>query len=131
MKPLKKFILFWSIFSYSVIARDYFIYSVEHDLPMGVEGEVLHKNYYINIGAKQGVRKGSILNVFRQVTENDPYESKRRYSYEIKVGELEIIHQDEDASIAITKQLSSKENYPILEIKRFMVGDEVKIKVAD
>lgn len=113
----------------SVHAREYFIYSVEHDLPMGHENENLRKNYYVNIGAKQGVQKGSILNVVRLITENDPYESKRRYSYQLKVGELQVIHQDEDASIAVSRNITSDDVSPILEIKTFMVGDEVKIKV--
>jgi len=109
------------------IARDYIIYSVMHELPMGHSDELNKKNYYVNIGEKQGISPGTVLDVYRTITRNDPYESKKRYSYEIKVGELEIIHKDNDASIAISKNINTDAKSPLFDIPNFMVGDKVKI----
>lgn len=126
---LAKKVLLLLLFNISIFSRNYFIFSVEHDLPMGVENENLRKNYYVNVGEKQGIQKGTILNVYRQITENDPFESKTRYQYQIKIGELEVIHQDADASIAVRKELHSGAENPIFEIRQFMVGDEIQIKI--
>ena len=100
-----------------------------HELPMTNKSETMTKNYYVNLGAKQGVREGTVLDVYRRVVQNDPYETKKRYDYDIKIGELEIIHNDKDSSIAISKSLNNKKNSPLFEIPNFMVGDAVKVKV--
>jgi hypothetical protein len=114
----------------STHARDYFIFSVMHDLPMTNDFSEIKKNYYINLGEKQGVRKGTIVDVYRQVTQNDPYESKKRYDYNIKIGELKVIHKDKDSSIAIVnKMMSQNDQDTIFEIPNFMVGDEVKVQI--
>ncbi|OIQ18525.1 MAG: hypothetical protein BM556_09730 [Bacteriovorax sp. MedPE-SWde] len=109
------------------IARNYIIYSVMHELPMGHQDEQTKKNYYINIGNKQGVSDGTILDVYRTVVRNDPYESKKRYTYEIKIGELEVVHKDDDAAIAISKTVLNDSKSPLFEIPNFMVGDKVKV----
>jgi len=109
------------------IARDYIIYSVMHELPMGVQNEITKKNYYVNMGDKQGISPGTVLDVYRTIVRNDPYETKKRYTYEIKVGQLEIIHKDDDASIAITKNINNEAKTPLFEIPNFMVGDKVRV----
>ena len=40
------------------IAKDYVIYSISQDIPMGYPKEVLRKNFYIDMGKNQGVVKG-------------------------------------------------------------------------
>ncbi|EQC43449.1 hypothetical protein [Bacteriovorax sp. Seq25_V] len=130
MTLARKFLFVYLFLSNISFAREYFIFSVEHDLPMGIEEEVLRKNYFINIGEKQGVTVGTTLDVFRTINQNDPYETKKRYSYDIKVGELEVIHQDRDASIAVSKNIREGQRVPILEVPNFMVGDAVKLKLA-
>jgi hypothetical protein len=109
------------------IARDYIIYSIMHELPMGHDNEVNKKNYYINIGEKQGVSDGTVLDVYRTIERNDPYETKKRYTYEIKIGELEVVHKDGAASIAVAKSIKDDAKTPLFEIPNFMVGDKVKI----
>jgi hypothetical protein len=73
-------------------SRDYIIYSVAQELPMGVENEKLKKNYYINMGNNQGLEQGTVLDVFRVISRLDPYETKKRYNYKVKIGEIEVVH---------------------------------------
>jgi hypothetical protein len=110
-------------------ARDYIIYSIAQDIPMGFDDEITKKNYYINMGADQGLRSGNLVDVFRIVSMNDPYESKKRYDYQFKIGELKVIHSEGSSSIAVLNQMSTDEQSPMLEIRNFMVGDRVNVNV--
>lgn len=131
MKTLARFILviIGLVFQAHIIASDYTIYSVEHELPMTNDLDVIQKNYYINMGEKQGIKEGTLLDVYRIVVLNDPYNREKRYVHKMKVGQLEVIHKDSDTSIAITKNYDQSEKKPILEIPAFMVGDVVNVSL--
>lgn len=111
------------------IAKDYVIYSIAQDIPMGVEKEVLRKNYYIDMGKNQGVTKGSVLDVYRIISVLDPYESKKRFNHKIKIGEVKILHAEEASSIGILNKIESEEETPVLEIAKLMIGDVVSVHV--
>ncbi len=132
MKTLAHFILvvLGLIFQAQVMAKSYMIYSVEHELPMTNEVEEIQKNYYINMGEKQGIKVGTLLDVYRVIVLNDPYNREKRYTHKMMVGQLEVIHHDSDTSIAITKTYNEEqEKKPILEITAFMVGDKVSVNL--
>ena len=111
------------------LARDYIIYSIIQDVPMGEDNEIVKKNFYVNIGKKQGVREGITLDVLRTVSVQDQYKSKARYNHDIKIGELEVIHAEEGNSIGILKSLRNDEKTPYFEVSKFMIGDQVNIKL--
>lgn len=111
------------------IAKDYVIYSISQDIPMGVEKEVLRKNYYIDMGKNQGVSKGSVLDVYRVISVLDPYESKKRFNHKIKIGEVKILHAEEASSIGIMSKLEGEEETPVFEIGKLMIGDIVSAHV--
>lgn len=112
----------------SALARDYVIYSVAQDLPMGEENEVIRKNFYVNIGQNQGVTRGTVLDVYRTIAKQNAYESKR-VSYKVKIGEVEVLHSTENASIGISKKLLLDKKSPIFSINNFMIGDNVSVSV--
>jgi hypothetical protein len=126
MKALTLFLLF--LFSLDTSARSYVIFSLAQDLPMGFENEVIRKNYYVNLGAAQGVKKDSILDVFRIISVQNPYDNKKRVNYRVKIGELKVVHAAPDAAIAMVNSYE-KEDTPILELNQFMIGDHVAINV--
>lgn len=111
------------------IAKDYVIYSIAQDIPMGVEKEVLRKNFYIDMGKNQGVSKGSVLDVYRVVSVLDPYESKKRFNHRIKIGEVKILHAEDTSSIGVLNKLESEEETPVFEIGKLMIGDIVSAHV--
>ena len=117
------------IFSQNIWARSYVIFSLSQDLPMGHDGEVIRKNYYINMGSGQGVKKDSVLDVFRIVSVQNPYDNKKRVNYKVKIGELKVLHSSDDASIAVVNKYEEKEETPIFELPQFMIGDHVAINV--
>lgn len=110
-------------------ARSYVIFSMTQDLPMGFENEVIRKNYYINMGASQGIKKDSIVDVFRIISVQNPYNNKNRENYKVKIGELKIIHSSDDSAIAMVNEYVKDEAAPIFEIPQFMIGDHVAVSV--
>ena len=105
MKRLQQYFPFLLIVSFlftasMAIAKDYIIYSIGHDLPMGTSDQVMRKNFYINMGASQGLESGNVLTIYRQISQLDPYATKKRYNYKVKIGELKVIHAEDDAAIA-------------------------------
>lgn len=111
------------------IAKDYVIYSISQDIPMGVEKEVLRKNFYIDMGKNQGVNKGSILDVYRVVSVLDPYENKKRFNHKIKIGEVKVLHAEEASSIGILNKFENENETPVFEIGKLMIGDIVSAHV--
>jgi hypothetical protein len=111
------------------IAKDYVIYSISQDIPMGTEKEVLRKNFYIDMGKNQGVIKGSILDVFRVVSVLDPYESKKRFNHKIKIGEVKVLHSEEGSSIGVLNKFETEEETPVFDVGKLMIGDVVNAHV--
>jgi hypothetical protein len=126
---MRLLVLTLSLFlSQAALARSYVIFNMAQDLPMGLENEVIRKNYYINIGAGQGVKKDSVLDVFRIISVQNPYDNKKRVNYKVKIGELKVLHTSDEAAIAKVNEYESGET-PILELNQFMIGDHVSINV--
>lgn len=108
-------------------ARDYMIYSIVQELPMGEPNEIVKKNYYINIGKQQGVAKGTTLDVYRTVHRVDPYATKKRYNYKIKVGQMTVVHTEDNAAIGSVDSVQNGKDDALLEIENLMIGDEVSV----
>ncbi len=110
-------------------AKDYIIYAVAQNLPMGEPEEIITKNYYVNIGQQQGLKSGSVLNVYRSVAMSDPYETKNKYSHKVKIGELKVLHTEDGSAIARLETFSQGKDIPVFDIANFMIGDRVQVKV--
>ncbi len=111
------------------IAKDYVIYSIAQDIPMGNKDEVIKKNFYVDMGKSQGVKQGTILDVYRVVSVLDPYESKKRFNHRIKIGEMKVLHAEDSSAIGILNKLEDGEEAPVFEIGKMMIGDIVTVKV--
>ncbi len=96
---------------------------------MGYPEEIIKKNYYINLGQQQGLSKGTILDVHRVVSRTLSDKTEKKYQYKIKIGELEVIHTENEASIAQMKGLNLEKDAPLLEIQSMIIGDQVSVKI--
>jgi hypothetical protein len=112
-----------------VVSAEFIIYSIVQDIPMGHENEVVKKNYYVNIGQNQGVRNGTSLNVVRLISRQDPYESKRRFNYNVNIGKLKVIHAEEKGSVTVLEKFDNGPDSPLYEIDNFMIGDKVEVSI--
>ncbi len=122
------FTIYLALHATEVSARNFMIYSVALELPMGVDNEVLKKNYYVNIGSKQGVKKGTLLDVFRVISVLDPYDDRKRVNYKVKIGELKVIHANDEAAITTVHKMLDKD-LPVLDLDQVIVGDHVAVNV--
>ena len=111
------------------IAKDFVIYSISQDIPMGNKDEVIRKNFYVDMGKNQGVKKGSVLDVYRVVSVLDPYESKKRYNHRIKIGEVKVLHAEDGSAIGVLNKLEESDETPVFEVGKMMIGDIVSVKV--
>lgn len=108
-------------------ARDYVIFSIAQNISMGTKETQPKKNYYVNLGQQQGVDPGTALEVYRIISLNDPFETKKRHDYRVKIGELEVLHSEQESSIAIAKDYEKGKKIPMFEVENFMVGDKVDV----
>ncbi len=132
MKTFNLRILLFIIFGLFVTKthpREYIIYSVAQDIPMGYENEVINKNYYVNMGSKQGLDHGTVLDVYRVISRLDPYKTKKRYNYRVKIGELKVLHTEDDSAIAELSQIKPVSEKIYFEVPSFMIGDHVEVSV--
>ena len=127
---LRRLMIISFLFTTSMsFARDYIIYSIAQDISMGVPNEKIKKNYYINMGLQQGLKTGTLVDVFRIISMNDPYEAKKRYDHKVKVGELKVLHSEQDTAITVFNNFEEGEEIPYFEIRNFMIGDRVNVKI--
>jgi hypothetical protein len=124
--------IFLFLLSLSAIARepinkDHLIYSVSEEIPMGYENEVTKRNFYLNIGSNQGVSAGTVLDVFRVISRINPYENLTRVKYKVKIGQIKVLHSDDEAAIGIMTELKDETNTQLIHLKGFMIGDHVAV----
>lgn len=133
MKKINLHLIFFlslSLMATVGFARDYIIYSIAQDIPMGDENEKINKNYYLNMGQNQGLKKGTIVDVFRVISRLDPYETKKRYNYKVKIGELKVLHTEQESSIAHLERFNEEKGNDLIyyDIPGFMIGDHINVK---
>ena len=120
-------LIFIFLLSFNILARDHLIYSISQEIPMGYDQEAIKKNFYLNIGSNQGVNNGTKLDVFRIISRSNPYENLKRVNYKVKIGELKVVHTDDEAAIAIMTQINLSNDSLLLELEGFMIGDHISV----
>ena len=117
------------LFPLSGAAQEYMVYSIDQEIPMGEPGEVVKKNYYITMGADQGLALGTVLNVYRVFSRMDPYNSQKRYRHKIKVAEIKVVHTEKTSAVGSLVSLRNAPEDPLFNIAAITVGDRVEVNV--
>jgi hypothetical protein len=102
---------------------------VAEDIPMGYENEITKRNFYVNMGANQGIQNGTTLNVYRIISKLNPYDNQKRINYKVEIGQLEVLHSEDESSIGMIKKMNDDLKTPLFEINSFMIGDHVSVNV--
>ena len=123
------FILVLLVHPFSLWAQEYMVYSIDQEVPMGEPGEVVKKNYYINMGENQGLALGTVLNVYRVFSRMDPYNSQKRYSHKMKVAEIKVVHTERTSAVGNLVSLRNAPTDPLFDIAAIMTGDRVEVNV--
>jgi hypothetical protein len=111
-------------------AQSYTVYGVTQDLPMGEKEEVIKKNFFITAGKEQGVYPGTVMDVFRTLFVINGANSMERINHRVKIGELRVIHAENQAAVAIIENFSKGDKDLVLDFQGFRIGDQVSPKVS-
>jgi len=117
-----------ALWAQGLSAKTFLIYSVAQDLPMGTDNQVIKKNFYVNMGKAQGLKNGTLLDVFRVISVLNPYDNRKRINHKVKIGELKVLHATDEGAIANLHKMED-ENMPVLDLDQFIVGDLVSVNV--
>tara|TARA_B100001248_G_C27394880_1_gene464848 strand:- start:1852 stop:2379 length:528 start_codon:yes stop_codon:yes gene_type:complete len=102
------------------------VFEVRKTLPMS-EGEKIYHDYYISAGASDGLKKGMLVTVKRNMPFKDTNLSKVEEDLVVDVAVLELIHVQRTFSVARLKEM--KKNL-VLEFHTVMIGDRIPLSSA-
>ncbi len=103
------------------------VYPVFRPIDLGETQVAPPRDIFITIGANQGVKKGTLLDVYRRISSFDNLTQKHMGDHMIPVGRLRVIHSDEGTAIARLDNLVSIEKEPALLPQAVMIGDVVRV----
>ena len=107
--------------------RDYVVYSVFQALNMTDDPkDKPPKDYYINMGKNQGVRKGAILEVRRRIPTYDLISEQLYRDLTVPVALIKVIHVESVAAIGRLEKLLPLKTTPMVSPRFIMVGDLVR-----
>ncbi len=102
------------------------VYSVYRAVDLGNPGEIPQKDFFVNLGSRQGVRAGSTLQVIRRMATYDATSQKLYKDVQFPIAKLKVIHSEPNASIARLDQILPAEKIPAISPRAVMVGDLVR-----
>ncbi len=107
-------------------AAEYSVYEVFRAIDLGESDRQPPKEIFINMGALQGLKKGSVLDVYRKISSFDNVAEKLAGEHVVPVGRIKVIHTDEKTAIARMDRFVSLEQEPALLPQSIMIGDLVR-----
>lgn len=111
----------------TALGAEYSVYQVYRAIDLGETGELPPKDIFINMGSTQGVRRGSVLDVYRRISSFDNLTQKHMGDHMIPVGRIKVIHTDEQTAIARIDKFVSIDQEPGLLPHAVMIGDVVRV----
>lgn len=110
----------------TAIGAEFFVTSLVRDFPMKA-GETVYKDYYVNAGTNNGLRKGLVIEASRKLAVNDNINSKLIGDTLIKIARLRLIHVDKSFAIARLVKFYEKESTPVAGYDSVMIGDLIEV----
>lgn len=107
-------------------ASDFFVTSVVRDFPMKA-GDAVFKDYYVNAGTNNGLRKGLVIEAVRKLSAFDNINSKLVGDTSVKIARLRIIHADKSVAVARLEKFYEKETTPLTGYDAVMIGDLIQV----
>ena len=102
------------------------VYGTYAALPMGNPGEVEHRDFYVNIGSKEGVKVGSRIEVLRKIPTHDLLTRRLQKDMIFPIAVLKVIHVEQTAAVARLDRIITEESAPAISPRAVMVGDLVR-----
>lgn len=107
-------------------APEHIVFGMKTEIAMSATDKP-RKDYYLNIGTNQGVKKGTLLDVFRTVTTTDDINSRSAQNIIFRVAKLKVIHAEEEISVGRIADILPPHEVPIGAFPTVVVGDRVTV----
>ena len=121
--------LFWVLVPLSQAGQpsEFVVYSVYQKLNLGERDEVPQKDYLVNMGSKQGLQEGSILEVMRRAPTYDLISNQLYRDMTFPIARVKVIHVETTAAVTRLEKLLPAEQTPAANPRAIMVGDVVRV----
>jgi hypothetical protein len=107
-------------------AEDFNVYQVYRGIDLGESDHAPPKDIFINVGSNSGIKKGSVLDVYRKISSFDNLTQRLVGDHMIPVGRIKVIHADDKSAIARVDKFVSIDSEPGLLPQAIMIGDVVR-----
>lgn len=111
------------------LSKEISIVNVRRNIPLSEE-EKPYKDFYINAGESDGLKKNLVITATRKVQIRDASGAQSFGEIKIPVGQLKIIATYGNLAVAREYKLLSREDLPMLEQIGIMSGDLIDITEA-
>lgn len=110
-------------------ATEVSVFEVQKSIPLTPE-EVVYKDYYVTGGSQQGLQKGMVITVVRNIPVHDTLKNKSQGLLINPVARIQIIHVESEFSVGRLFGTIDREGLPVLEFEGIMVGDLLDMATA-
>jgi hypothetical protein len=108
---------------------EFSVYQIYRGVDLGVPGEAPpQKDYYLNMGSAHGLKKGSLVVVFRRAASFDMLNQQYLKDVAFPIAQVKVIHVDSITSIARLEKMLPLDSTPAISPRAIMVGDLVKVR---
>jgi hypothetical protein len=107
-------------------AMDHIVFGMKTEVAMAAN-EVPRKDYYLNIGTNQGVKPGTVLDVFRTVTTTDDINNKSSQNIMFRVAKIKVIHAEGEIAVGRIAEILPPNDVPIGAFPTVVIGDRVAV----
>lgn len=129
MKTQWGLFLLASVVGTSTFAQDLNIVDVRRHITLS-DDEVVYKDFYINGGEGDGLKKNLVVTAVRKIQVRDSSGSQTYGELLIPVGQLRVIAVYGKVAVAREYKLLSRDELPMLEQTGLMSGDRIDLKGA-
>lgn len=112
----------------SAFALEGVIFHVSRKLRIEKDEPVAPKDYYIDLGAKQGIRIGDTFKAYREMLMVDDKTGDGNSLMRVELAEIKIMFIGEFDSIGRIERAVDKKDLPSLDYATILLGDRVVLK---
>ncbi|MCC7441765.1 MAG: hypothetical protein IT285_09030 [Bdellovibrionales bacterium] len=102
------------------------VYGVYRPVDLGGE-QPPPKDYYVSMGTRNGVQKGTTLQVFRKMATHDLVSKRHQVDLMVPVATLKVVHAEGSAAVARLDKFFPEDEAPSIGPRAVMIGDFVQV----
>lgn len=118
--------------SFSLFATNHGnIIQVTRKLRMSYREPLPPKEFYFDLGVRDGLKEGDIVEVFRMIPVVNSMSGGAWHLMRVTLGQMRITFVGESTSIGRSVNDREPASLPSVDYQSFMIGDQVEAKVPD